>query len=111
MSATQPFLIAEGPWVEIRDGDLSAVALYRRHYSYRPRRSGRKINLIVGPGYKLVLLTPDATGDASPIGALLTVAAKIPDEPPLEALSRWVNGEFPSRVLQQQVIKEMGALA
>lgn len=50
-------------------------------------------------------------GDASPIGALLTVAAKIPDEPPLEALSRWVNGEFPSRVLQQQVIKEMGALA
>lgn len=49
--------------------------------------------------------------DASPIGALLTAAAKIPDEPPLEAISRWVNGELLSPVLKTQIRKEVGALS
>ncbi|OBQ68395.1 hypothetical protein EFV37_25145 [Mesorhizobium loti] len=55
----QPFLIGEG-WVEVLDGNPTARDLFKRHYSYRPRRGGRQNELIIGPGYKLLLLTADA---------------------------------------------------
>jgi hypothetical protein len=55
----QPFLIGEG-WVEVLDGNDTARDIFRRHYSYRPRKGGRRVNeLIVGPGEKLLLLTSD----------------------------------------------------
>ncbi|MGH9540907.1 MAG: hypothetical protein ACRD2H_03365 [Terriglobales bacterium] len=59
MSA-QPFLLAESVWVEVRDGNASGRSLFRRHYSYRPYRDGRDPALFVGPGEKMVPLTPDA---------------------------------------------------
>lgn len=61
MSA-QPFLpsLLSGPWIVARDGDATARTLFRRHYSYRPYADGRDPALFVGPGEKLVLLTPDA---------------------------------------------------
>ena len=62
MSA-QPFLdLTDSPWIPVRDGDATGRALFRRHYSYRPYRDGRDPMLYVGPGEKLVLLTPCARG-------------------------------------------------
>lgn len=59
--STQPFLpLSEAVWLEVKDGDASARSIFRRHYSYRPYRDGRDPALFVGPGEKMVLLTPDA---------------------------------------------------
>lgn len=44
------------------DGDDRARALYHRHYSYRRRPEGQDPRLIVGPGEKLILVSP--AGDA-----------------------------------------------
>lgn len=54
----QPFLIGEG-WVEVLDGNPTARDLFKRHYSYRPRKGGRRNELIIGPGFKLLLLAAD----------------------------------------------------
>lgn len=45
-------------WLVARDGDSRAVALYHRHYSYR-KRPGIPPKLILGPGEKMVLVSPD----------------------------------------------------
>lgn len=59
--AVQPFLIRSGEiWLPIRDANPTGRALFRRHYSYAPYRDGRNPAHFVGPGEKLVLLTPDA---------------------------------------------------
>jgi DNA (cytosine-5)-methyltransferase 1 len=55
----QPFLFGED-WNEVLDGNATARDLFRRHYSYRRRVGGRVNELIVGPGFKLLLLTRDA---------------------------------------------------
>lgn len=61
-SGSQPFLpLTDNIWVKVKDGDLSGRSLFRRHYSYRPHRDGRNPALFVGPGEKMVLLTPDVT--------------------------------------------------
>jgi hypothetical protein len=46
-------------WVEVKDGDLFARAIFHRHYSYRPYKDGRNPKLFCGPGEKLVLVTKD----------------------------------------------------
>lgn len=50
-------------WQPVKDGNAEAAALYSRHYSAHQYRDGRRArygyrnrNLIVGPGFKLVLL-------------------------------------------------------
>jgi hypothetical protein len=48
-----------GPWLAIRDGDPVAYELARRHYSFHHYRRPRRDRRIVGPGQKLVLITPD----------------------------------------------------
>jgi hypothetical protein len=54
----QPFLpMMDGPWVRVRDGNASGLALFVRHYT---ARRVRKIRKFVGPGSNMVLLTPDA---------------------------------------------------
>ena len=59
--STQPFLpIADAAWIPVKDGNTTGRSLFRRHYSYQPYRDGRDPALFVGPGEKLVLLTPDA---------------------------------------------------
>ncbi len=52
----QPFLYGD-TWIEIKDGDPSGMSLFLRHYT---ARATRKVYQFVGPGEKLVLLTPDA---------------------------------------------------
>ena len=47
-------------WYLTKDGDLSCLALYERHYSCRRYRDGRQRRLFVGPGEKIVLRTGDA---------------------------------------------------
>lgn len=45
------------PWCVARDGNMFALLLHRRHYS---RRAGqRSARLVLGPGEKMVLVTPD----------------------------------------------------
>src|SRR4029077_191123 len=61
MAAAQPFLpLFNERWIKIRDGDATARQLFRRHYSYAPYKDARDPALFVGPGEKLVLLTPCA---------------------------------------------------
>ncbi len=54
----QPFLLGDD-WNEVLDGNPTARDLFRRHYSYRPRAGGRVNELIIGSGFKLLLLSRD----------------------------------------------------
>ena len=51
----------DGHWIGVHDGDLRALALLKRHYSYRRRAHGqpRGSPTFVGQGEKMVLLTVD----------------------------------------------------
>jgi hypothetical protein len=54
-------LLPFATWVPILDGDATAAAMYERHYSSarsRARRQARGTMLFLGPGEKLVLMTP-----------------------------------------------------
>ena len=44
-------------WYLTKDGDLSCLAMYHRHYSRRKYKDGRKPKLFCGPGEKIVLRT------------------------------------------------------
>lgn len=55
----QPFLFGEG-WIEVKDGNDTARALFDRHYSRYVYKDGRQRSIFCGPGYKMVLLTPQA---------------------------------------------------
>lgn len=55
-------------WVQVKDCDSRALAIFRRHYTYRTRRDqlemfrparNRNMKHFVGPGQKLVLLSSD----------------------------------------------------
>lgn len=46
-------------WIEIRDGNPWARALFHRHYSFKPYKDGRKPKLFCGPGEKMVLITAE----------------------------------------------------
>jgi hypothetical protein len=50
----------EPHWYLTKDGDLSCLALYERHYSCYRYKDGRERFLFVGPGQKIVLRTGDA---------------------------------------------------
>ena len=47
-------------WHTVKDGDPRARALFNRHYSRRRYADGRRPRLFVGPGEKMVLLSPRA---------------------------------------------------
>ncbi len=53
----QPFLIGTN-WIEVRDGDDTARAIFHRHYSFKRYKDGRRPKLFAGPGQKMVLLRP-----------------------------------------------------
>ncbi len=53
----QPFLLSSAPWVQVKDGNPTAMSIFLRHYT---ARKNRKLFQFVGPGEKMVLLTPDA---------------------------------------------------
>ena len=52
-------VVAVGNWIEVKDGDDRARGLFNRHYSRYHYKDGRKPKIFVGPGEKMVLLTPD----------------------------------------------------
>lgn len=47
-------------WVEVKDGNDTGRDIFNGHYSRRHYRDGRKPKLFVGPGQKMVLISPDA---------------------------------------------------
>lgn len=55
----QPYLFGED-WIEVRDGNDTARALFDRHYSRYVYADGRKPRIFMGPGEKMVLLSPRA---------------------------------------------------
>ena len=56
--SVQPFLImGDGPWIEIKDGNVSAMSIFKRHYT---ARKTRKVEQFIGPGGKMALITADA---------------------------------------------------
>lgn len=57
--STQPFLFGSD-WIEVKDGNDTARAIFDRHYSRYAYADGRKPKLFVGPGEKMVLISPDA---------------------------------------------------
>lgn len=55
-----------GVWIQVRDGHNRFAELYRRHYSCyqyadnrRSQAGYRNRNLVLGPGEKMALITPD----------------------------------------------------
>ena len=50
---------AEGRWVQVRDADPDARALYERHYSCYRYADGRKRIKFIGPGEYIALMTAD----------------------------------------------------
>lgn len=57
-------LVVGKPWLTVKDGDPAAYQIMRRHYSFHEykdnrRKVGRNRHLFVGPGDKMVLVTPE----------------------------------------------------
>lgn len=48
-----------GLWVHSTDGDRDAFLVFSRHYSFRNYKKTRRNTQFVGPGYKIVLVTPN----------------------------------------------------
>jgi hypothetical protein len=46
-------------WLHWKDGNAQARCIFDRHYSRYVYKDGRKPKLFVGPGQKMVLMTPD----------------------------------------------------
>lgn len=57
MGVQPQFRLTEATWLHARDGNPTGMALFERHYTFR---QGRKVYQFVGPGEKMVLLTPCA---------------------------------------------------
>jgi hypothetical protein len=60
LSQPRQMSFLEAVWLEVKDGNDTARAIFDNHYSRRHYADGRKPLLFVGPGQKLVLITPDA---------------------------------------------------
>lgn len=56
---SQTLDLLDGYWHQVKDGNYFARDLFKRHYSYRPYKDGRKPKLFCGPGEKIVLLGKD----------------------------------------------------
>lgn len=52
--------LIDAVWLEVKDGNDTARAIFDQHYSRYHYADGRKPKLFVGPGEKLVLISPDA---------------------------------------------------
>lgn len=60
MSTPRQISLLQSTWILTKDGDDTARAIFDNHYSRQHYADGRKPLLFVGPGEKMVLLTPDA---------------------------------------------------
>jgi len=61
-SSPRQMALLDATWLRVRDGNDSARSIFDNHYSRRRYLDGRRRLLFVGPGEKLVLITPDALG-------------------------------------------------
>ncbi len=52
--------MVDATWVEVKDGNDTGRSIFDNHYSRYWYADGRKPLLYVGPGEKMVLITPDA---------------------------------------------------
>lgn len=60
MNSLQTSLNFGEVWIEMKDGNDTCRHIFDRHYSRYFYKDGRKPKLFVGPGQKMVLLTPCA---------------------------------------------------
>ena len=60
MSTARQTSLLDATWVLTKDGNDTARAIFDGHYSRYRYADGRKPLLFVGPGEKIVLVTPDA---------------------------------------------------
>jgi hypothetical protein len=58
VSVPAQMLLGLATWMPVKDGDDHARSVFDRHYSRYFYADGRKPKLFVGPGEKLVLVTP-----------------------------------------------------
>lgn len=52
--------LIEAAWIPVKDGNDTGRHIFDQHYSRYHYADGRKPKLFVGPGEKMVLLSPDA---------------------------------------------------
>lgn len=52
-------MFPEFTWLSVKDGDDVARDIFNRHYSRHYYKDNRKSKLFVGPGEKMVLVTPN----------------------------------------------------
>lgn len=60
MNRQTAFVYDDELWIHSKDANPTALSIFHEHYSYRPYADGRKPLCFVGPGEKMVLLTPNA---------------------------------------------------
>lgn len=97
-------MINEPYWYLSKDGDLSLLAMYERHYSCYDYKDGRKRTQFVGPGQNIVLRTGDA--DA------MFVWRKFIDDSGQEGVNCAVfRNEAPQRYLSSELVRQADAVA
>lgn len=93
-------------WYLTKDGDLTCLAMYERHYSCNEYKDGRKRGQFVGPGAHIVLRTGD--GDA------MFVWRKYIDDtiPKQEGVECAVfRNEAPARYKSSELVRQADAVA
>ncbi len=60
MNGARQLSLVDAVWIPVKDGNDTGRAIFDQHYSRRRYADGRKSLLYVGPGEKMVLITPDA---------------------------------------------------
>jgi hypothetical protein len=94
----------EPDWYLSKDGDLSLLEMYERHYSCYHYADGRKRTQFVGPGQNIVLRTGDA--DA------MFVWRKFIDDSGQQGVNCAVfRNEAPQRYLSSELIRQADAVA
>ncbi len=93
-------------WYLTKDGDVSCLELYERHYSCNHYADGRKRSQFVGPGEHIVLRTGDCD-------AMFVWRNYIDDtEPKQEGVECSVfRNEAPTRYLSSELVRQADAIA
>lgn len=60
MTAARQTSFLDTLWIPVRDGNDTGRAIFDQHYSRYRYADGRKPLLYIGPGEKMVLISPDA---------------------------------------------------
>ena len=93
-------------WYLTKDGDVTCLAMYERHYSAYRYRDGRKRRQFVGPGYPIVLRT--GPGDAMFVWRDY-IDDTIPTQEGIECAV--FRNEAPHRYKSSELIKQADAIA